>query len=267
METKKAPARASTVYGPVDSWRFGRSLGVDLILRASTCSFNCVYCQLGSIQVVTAERRLFVTAERVLEDLRASDWRGSGLVTFSGSGEPTLALNLGEALRGVKAYTGIPTHVLTNGTLLNDPAVRRDLMEADRVSVKLDAPDEETFRKINRPAPGVTLAGVVEGALRFRAEYRGHLDAQVMFMPANRGMAGALCDLLNRIRPDEVQLNTPTRAYPSAWFLETRGRYDRAQAPVKVSPLRVISREEAEEAERVIRERTGLRVSSVYGGE
>ncbi|OGL64771.1 MAG: hypothetical protein A3J27_00515 [Candidatus Tectomicrobia bacterium RIFCSPLOWO2_12_FULL_69_37] len=259
--------RPSSVYGPVDSWRFGRSLGVDLILRGSVCSLNCVYCQLGSIQEVTAGRRLFVPTGRVMEDLAASDWRGSGLVTFSGSGEPTLALNLGEALREVRAATGIPTHVLTNGTLLGDPAVRRDLMEADRVSVKLDAPDEAAFRRINRPAPGVTLAGVVEGTLRFRREYRGHFDTQVMFMPANRGMAGALCDLLAQIRPDEVQLNTPRRAYPSEWFLEARGRYDYSQAPARLHTLRVITREEADEVERIIRERTGLKVSSVYNGE
>ncbi|MBI1724550.1 MAG: radical SAM protein [Candidatus Tectomicrobia bacterium] len=262
-----APRPASTVYGPVDSWRFGRSLGVDLILRESVCSFNCVYCQLGCIQVVTAGRRLFVPTTRVMEDLAASAWRGSDLITFSGSGEPTLALNLGEALRGVKAATGVTTHVLTNGTLLGDPAVRRDLLEAGRVSVKLDAPDEAAFQRINRPAPGVTLAGVLEGTLQFRREYKGHLDTQVMFLPANRGMAEALCVLLNRIRPDEVQLNTPKRAYPSEWFLAARGRYGPAKAPGKLHKLRVIGREETEEVERIIKERTGLKVSSVYNGE
>lgn len=272
-EAKKAEAPVpgtvppSTVYGPVDSWRFGRSLGVDLILRTSTCSFNCVYCQLGNIQVVTAERRLFVPTERVMADLRASRWQGSDIVTFSGSGEPTLALNLGEAVREVKAFTGIVTHVLTNGTLLGDPAVRAELGGADRVSVKLDAADEETFRRVNRPAPGITLEAVVENTVRFREEYKGHLDSQVMFLPANRHMAERLCDLLRRIRPDEVQLNTPKRAHPAAWFLETRGRYDTSRAPAKLTPLRVIEPEEAEALERLIRERTGLPVSSIYGGE
>ncbi len=268
QERKTAGAeRVSTIYGPVDSWRFGRSLGVDLILVSSVCSFNCVYCQLGNIQEVTAGRRLFVPTERVMEDLRASDWRGSDIVTFSGSGEPTLALNLGEALREVKAFTGITTHVLTNGTLLDDPDVREALLGADRVSVKLDAADEETFRRVNRPAPGITLESVVEATVRFREEYKGHLDSQVMFLPANMKTGEALCGLLLRIRPDEVQLNTPKRAYPAAWFVETRGRYDNAEAPAKLSKLRVITRSEAEDAERLIRGRTGLAVSSVYGEE
>jgi len=266
-ETPTAERAASTIYGPVDSWRFGRSLGVDLILETSVCSFNCVYCQLGAIQEVTAARRLFVPTERVMEDLRASAWRGSDIVTFSGSGEPTLALNLGEALDEVKAHTGITTHVLTNGTLLNDPEVRAALLRADRVSVKLDAADEETFRRVNRPAPGITLAAIVEGTIRFRAEYRGHLDSQVMFLPANRGMAEALSGLLLRIRPDEIQLNTPKRAYPSRWFVETRGRYDYREAPAKLTPLRVIEPGEAAAIEALIRARTGLPVSSIYNGD
>ncbi len=257
--------RESTIYGPVDSWRFGKSLGVDLIVQTSVCSFNCVYCQLGNIQVVTAERQLFVTTERVMRDLEASEWRGSDIITFSGSGEPTLALNLGEALRAIKDYTGITTHVLTNGTLLHLPEVREALCEADRVSIKLDAADEETFQRVNRPAEGFTLERIVEETIRFREEFQGHLDIQVMYLPANRDMTEALCDLLNRIRPDEVQLNTPKRAYPADWFIETRGRYDHGSAPAKLSKLRVIPPEEAEEIERIIAERTGLPVSSVYG--
>jgi wyosine [tRNA(Phe)-imidazoG37] synthetase (radical SAM superfamily) len=256
----------SAVYGPVSSWRFGSSLGVDLILQASVCSFNCVYCQLGSIQVVTLERRLFVETARVMADLERAEWQGADLVTFSGSGEPTLALNLGEAVRAVGERTGITTHVLTNGTLLHLPEVREALRGADRVSVKLDAPDEEMFQRVNRPAPGATLAGIVEATIRFRSEFTGHLDSQVMYMPLNQQMTGELCDLLNKIRPDEVQLNTPKRAYPAEWFVETRGRYDRASAPAKLSQLRTIPVEEAEEVERVIRERTGLVVSSIYDG-
>ena len=257
----------STVYGPVSSWRFGSSLGVDLILQASVCSFNCVYCQLGAIQIVTAERRLFVATERVMADLEKADWRGADLVTFSGSGEPTLALNLGEAVRAVKKRTGITTHVLTNGTLLHLPEVREALCGADRVSVKLDAPDEAMFQRVDRPAPGVTLAGIVEATIQFRKEFTGHLDSQVMYMPVNHAMTEKLCGLLNRIRPDEVQLNTPRRAYPAEWFIETRGRYDHEKAPAKLSELKTLGRGEAEAVEQLIREKTGLTVSSIYNGE
>jgi wyosine [tRNA(Phe)-imidazoG37] synthetase (radical SAM superfamily) len=255
----------STIYGPVDSWRFGFSLGVDLILRTSVCSFNCVYCQLGSIQEITNERQLFVKTEKVMSDLKKSDWQKSDIITFSGSGEPTLARNLGETLKKIKEYTNIETHVLTNGTLLENKAVRSELCNADRVSVKLDAVDEKMFATVNRPFNGITLQSILSGTKIFRKEFSGFFDTQIMFLPSNRKMTAQLCDLINEIKPDEVQLNTPKRAYPSSWFIESRGRYDYKKSKVKLHDLKVIEREEAIEIENQIRKKTGLVVSSVYG--
>src|SRR5215211_3844825 len=181
--------QASTVYGPVTSWRVGRSLGVDLLCVDSVCSFRCVYCQLGRINVHTNERRVFVPTGRVLEDLRASDWRGADAVTLSGSGEPTLAANLGEVIRGIKRMTGKPVVVLTNSAHLRDAHVRRELARADSIFCKLDAADEETFRRVNRPAAGVTLRTTFEGIRRLRAEYTGRLGIQLMLLPLNRERA------------------------------------------------------------------------------
>ena len=82
----------------------GWSLGVDLIQEISTCSFNCIYCQLGEIQVKTTERRIYVPTERVLADLQGVDWSKVDVVTVSGCGEPTLALNLGEVLRQIRQH-------------------------------------------------------------------------------------------------------------------------------------------------------------------
>ncbi|MFN8615339.1 MAG: radical SAM protein [Vampirovibrionales bacterium] len=137
------PTPVSSVYGPVKSWRVGASLGIDLLLETSTCSFNCVYCQLGNIQLKTAERRIYVSTAQVEKDFKHSAWVEADIVTFSGSGEPTLALNLAEVIHLIKEYSGKPVMVLTNGTLLHDPAVRADLYQADVVAVKLDAATED----------------------------------------------------------------------------------------------------------------------------
>src|SRR5919205_4089394 len=107
-------SEVSTVYGPVDSWRVGRSLGVDLLCVNSVCSFRCVYCQLGRINVHTGERRVYVPTEKVLADLRASAWREADIITLSGSGEPTLAANMGEVISEIKGRTHRPVLVLTN---------------------------------------------------------------------------------------------------------------------------------------------------------
>src|SRR5688572_4532892 len=129
----------STVYGHVRSWRVGQSLGVDMLFTSSICSFRCVYCQLGKIEIPTTERKVYVATEKVLADLEASAWEQADVITFSGSGEPTLAANLGETICAIKARTGKPVMVLTNATMLNDPGVRADLMAADKVFCKLDA--------------------------------------------------------------------------------------------------------------------------------
>lgn len=233
---------SSTIYGPVRSWRFGQSLGVDLILTNSVCSFDCVYCQLGPIQERTLKRREFVPIERLIGDLEAHGWAGAEVVTFSGSGEPTLATNIGEAIEAIAARTRLPTIVLTNGTLLGDAAVREALMAADRVEVKLDAADEATFQRANRPVGGVTLEGIVGGAATFRRHYRGHLSLQVMVLPMNRNDLEGLAAWVRQIAPDSLCLNSPRRPRPSQWYLPSRGSHDGVSYPAQ--PLRQPSAEE-----------------------
>ncbi len=240
-------SRVTTVYGPVRSWRVGASLGVDLICINSVCSFNCSYCQLGSIQVRTNQRRSFVPTEKVLRDFEVSNWREADVITFSGSGEPTLALNLGEVIAGIKDRTDKPTLVLTNGTLLDRKDVRKELKLSNRVFVKLDAATPETFRRVNRPVASVKLEGIVEAACRFREEYSGWLGLQMMFLPNTRDSLEDYARLIRRIRPNEVQVNTPTRPYPDGWYLASRGSHDGVDYPAR--PLKPLSTERLQEIE------------------
>ncbi|MCO6511228.1 MAG: radical SAM protein [Aridibacter famidurans] len=252
--------RLSTVYGPVESWRLGRSLGIDLLFVNSICSFRCVYCQLGKINVHTAKRGEFVPTRQVIADLHKSDWRSADVVTFSGSGEPTLAKNLGEAIRAARAITGKEIVVLTNAAHLNDEEVVADLSLADRVFCKLDASDEASFRRINRPVEGITLESVVEGIEKFRDSYKGFLAIQSMYRPYTDAQFESLCEILKDIRPDEVQINTPTRAIPRAWFIEARGNYDETPYPA-ITP-RKVPPEDVEDLRSLLESATGLNVVS-----
>jgi wyosine [tRNA(Phe)-imidazoG37] synthetase (radical SAM superfamily) len=255
-------AHTSTVYGPVKSWRVGQSLGIDLLLKNSICSFNCIYCQLGEIQVKTAERQIYVSTEQVERDLRRSDWEKADIITFSGNGEPTLALNLAEVIHLVKEYTHKPVMVLTNGTLLNNPQVQADLMEADQVAVKLDAATDEGLKRMNRPVAGITLEGIVSGAEAFAKQYQGKLSLQCMFMPVNLKEAEAMADLIKRINPVEVQLNTPKRPYPLEWHVESRGNHDKVEFPSQM--LKTLSEDQALDLETFLAERTGIPIVSIY---
>jgi len=259
-----SPTAVSTVYGPVPSWRVGQSLGIDLIRDNSVCSFNCVYCQLGYIQDITNQRREFVSTATVLDDFQQSKWHEADIITYSGNGEPTLATNLGEVAKGIRAITDIPQLCLTNGTTLGIPEVIQDLQLIDRVYVKLDAATETVFQRVNRPADGISLQKIVDDAVKFRQVYNGFLGVQCMFLPLNTKEAEALTELIQRIQPDEVQLNTPTRPYPKEWHYSTRGGHSKELRQYEGAPLKTISLQEAERIEALLAEKTGLKILSVY---
>jgi wyosine [tRNA(Phe)-imidazoG37] synthetase (radical SAM superfamily) len=247
----------------VRSWRVGVSLGVDLLCMDSICSLRCRYCQLGKINLHTLERGLFVATARVVRDLCASDWRGAGVVTLSGSGEPTLALNMGEVIREIKSLTNKPVLVLTNATTLDDAGVRRELCEADKIFCKLDAADEKTFRRMNRPVAGLTLSSVVEGIKSLRGEYDGHLAIQTMLTPRVVAQAEEFARLVRELQPDEVQLNAPSRSIPHEWRLEARGNNSLADSGGS-KRLRRVAAEDAARFECALRAATGVRTSSAY---
>ena len=211
------------IFGPVPSRRLGRSLGIDVV-PLKTCSYNCIYCQLGRTTNLTVERREWVSAAEVLREM--ADFAAEGVpidyATFSGSGEPTLHSGLGRLIAGAKERLGAPVAVLTNGSFLSDPAVRRDLAEADLVCPSLDAPDPETFQRINRPHPSIDFHRMAEGLITFTREFSGEVWLEIFLVEgvntapeqieAFRGLAG-------RIGPDRVQLNTAVRPTAEAGVL------------------------------------------------
>ncbi|HDM27069.1 MAG TPA: radical SAM protein [Candidatus Bathyarchaeota archaeon] len=254
--------KPSTVYGPVPSWRLGRSLGVDPILPPKACTFDCIYCQLGKTKrrVSVQEWQVSeVDVDRVIKDLEKAlariPLRSIDYVTFSGSGEPTLNPGLGDMIRAVKDRVGeVPVAVLTNASLVYLDAVRRSLAEADLVAAKLDAPNEPLFQTINRPVSGIHLDAVVEGLCRLRSELTGRLALQVMLLRTKDGRKlnsdpsalESLVELARRIDPDEVQLNTPTRPPSEAYVVPlARGEMSEAKRLFAEAGLRAVSVYEA----------------------
>jgi wyosine [tRNA(Phe)-imidazoG37] synthetase (radical SAM superfamily) len=156
------------IYGPVASWRLGRSLGVDILSTAGkTCSFDCIYCQLGRTVNRTTERRVYVPPEAIARELAAMAHRIddiADMVTFSGMGEPTLGANLGEVVKVIRSHCRKPIAILTNAALITDEHVREDLKRLDIVVAKLDAPHQRLFERVNRPVSGtIKLDAILEG--------------------------------------------------------------------------------------------------------
>jgi wyosine [tRNA(Phe)-imidazoG37] synthetase (radical SAM superfamily) len=202
----------SILYGPVSSWRLGRSLGFDLFSpRGKTCSFDCTYCEWGATVNPLVERREFVTLAELKKELETAKGVSADYATFAGGGEPTLVSNLGEAIEIVKSTLKLPVAVITNSSLMPRQDVRRELARADLVIAKVDAPNEEVFHAVNRPCKGYTLDEIIQGIKRFREEYKGKLALQMMFVEANKGCAGEMAKIAGELSPDEVQINTPLR--------------------------------------------------------
>jgi wyosine [tRNA(Phe)-imidazoG37] synthetase (radical SAM superfamily) len=202
----------SIIYGPVPSWRLGRSLGIDLLnTRRKICSFNCVYCQLGKTGQFIVEPREFISLQQLASEIKLLSPVKADYATFSGMGEPTLASNLGEAIELVRSISDLPVAVLTNSSLMFRQDVRQQLAHADTVVAKLDVPNEELFAMVNRPAPGLHFDQIKDGIRLFRDKYRGKLALQVMFIEANKDYGSEIAALARQISPDEVQINTPLR--------------------------------------------------------
>lgn len=203
----------SRIFGPVPSRRLGRSLGVDLV-PFKTCSYNCIYCQLGRTTNKTIERREWVPLDQVVAELKTKLSSQPDYITLSGSGEPTLYSRTGELIDRIKAITNVPVAVLTNGSLLWDQQVRQELMNADLVVPSLDAGDEAMFRFVNRPHGRISFEAMLEGLVDFRREYGGQYWLEVFLLDGRNDVGvevGKLAACVSRIKPDRVQLNTATR--------------------------------------------------------
>lgn len=201
------------VFGPVPSRRLGRSLGVDLV-PFKTCSYDCIYCQLGRTTNKTTERREWVPIDDVLEEIKDKIASKPDYITLSGSGEPTLSTRLGDLIEGIHTITNTPVAVLTNGSLLWQKTLREELAGAQLIVPSLDAGDGHMFDSVNRPHPDISFEHLIEGLVAVGGEFSGTIWLEVFILGGYTAGAAEI-EKINRwvkqIKPDRVQINTVTR--------------------------------------------------------
>lgn len=203
------------IYGPVASRRLGRSLGVDIV-PSKTCTYDCVYCQIGRTPQATLVRKPYIEAGRIVSELenRLAGGAAPDFITLGGSGEPCLNSEIGKVIRQVKQVSDVPVAVLTNGSLLWIADVRAGLSGADVVLPSLDAYDEESFQKINRPHPDIGFETMVRGLSDFRKAYTGKIWLEIFIIGGINDTPEAMAafrDHLAAIGPDRVHINTAVR--------------------------------------------------------
>jgi wyosine [tRNA(Phe)-imidazoG37] synthetase (radical SAM superfamily) len=215
---------AAIAFGPVPSRRLGRSLGINNIPPKS-CSYSCVYCQVGRTDDLTVERRAFYAPEDVVRQVEAKvrEVRERGdtvdYLTFVPDGEPTLDAHLGGEIGALRTL-GIPVAVITNASLLGREDVRADLHRADWVSLKVDAVREDVWRRLNRPHGRLHLGGVLQGGLRFRRRFAGTLATETLLVAGlndDETHLDALGRYLEALGPGVAYLSIPTRPPAEGW--------------------------------------------------
>ncbi|BCS95073.1 hypothetical protein DSLASN_07050 [Desulfoluna limicola] len=210
------------LFGPVPSRRLGLSLGVDLV-PSKTCSLDCVYCESGPTTRLTVKRSSLVPPEAVMAEIDRyfKSHEAPDAVTFSGAGEPTLNSDIGVIASYIKERCpGVRLVLLTNSTLFDREDVRRDAARMDLVIASFDAADKGVFGTLNRPHPSLDPSAMADGLVAFRKAFDGELWLEVFVVPgvnAHDAEVGRLAEVVKRIGPDRVQVNTLDRPGAEPW--------------------------------------------------
>lgn len=210
------------VFGPVNSRRLGVSLGVDIV-PFKVCSFNCVYCECGGTTELTDEVKEYISYDEIAEEIRQvlSKKPVIDVVTFSGSGEPTLNSRLGDLIKFIK--TGFPDYrvaVLTNSSMLHRADVRESLLDADIIYPSLDAVSDEVFKKIMRPVDGTDPESIIDSIALLRNEFKGIICLEIFIIAGVNDTDDELRRLKDaciKISPDEIHLNHLDRPGAEEW--------------------------------------------------
>lgn len=241
------------IFGPVASRRLGLSLGVDLVPH-KTCDFDCIYCECGRTTDFVTEPGLFNRAGPILAELREvleGQEQRLDFVTLSGAGEPTLNSELGPIVAGIKELTQAKLAAITNSSLLHRPEVMEALGPVDVLMPSLDSALEETFQRINRPHPAVTLEKILSGLYALRSNFKGRVWLEILLVAGVNDSPREIEALIReskKIDPDRIQLNTVDR--PPA---------DQGVEPLPFERLQELAKEFGPKAEVIARPRPTFR--------
>jgi wyosine [tRNA(Phe)-imidazoG37] synthetase (radical SAM superfamily) len=202
------------VFGPVPSRRLGLSLGIDLIPH-KTCTYDCLYCQVGKTTMKAIETEPLTPVQEVIEELgQRLEKITPDVITLSGSGEPTLHSQIDQVIDLIKGITDIKIALLTNGSLFWKEEVRNRGLGAHIIMPTLSTAFEKTFRIIHRPHSKLSLSMIIEGLMSLRRDYPGSFFLEVVllagFNDSDNEIEG-LKRVLDQISPDKIQLNTVVR--------------------------------------------------------
>ena len=207
------------VFGPVPSRRLGVSLGVDLVVSKS-CNLNCIFCECGATKKIQLERQRFKNMNEILNEIQSvlKDIKPD-YITFSGSGEPTLSLDLGNISKAIKEdlkYKG-KICLITNSLLLANEQVIKELEYIDLIVPTLNTLKQDIFEKIVRPDYRTSVDEIKKGFINLNnSNYKGKIWIEIFILENINDSEENFIEIANflnskNIRYDKIQLNTIDR--------------------------------------------------------
>jgi len=208
------------IFGPVNSRRFGTSLGIDLSPQTKQCNFDCLYCELAPAAPIK-EQHYTVTVEEIIKELQKHLSSEIDVITLTANGEPTLYPQLDklvDALDHIKNTT--KTLILSNAATLDDSTIFKTLLKLDKVKLSLDAASQEVFKKIDRPVEGLSIEQIKKNIITFSKAYGGELYIEILFVKGLNDtdaeiakLNATLLEIANIARIDIGTIDRPP-AYP-----------------------------------------------------
>ncbi|MBP8946239.1 MAG: radical SAM protein [Bacteroidales bacterium] len=205
-------------FGPVPSRRLGNSLGINNVFLPKVCSYNCIYCQVGKTITHRIERLVFYKPDfvykTIIDYLNKLDKNNlPDYLTFVANGEPTLDINIGKIIKLLKNIN-LPIAVITNASLLYQLDVQNDLLLSDWVSIKIDAGNNVSWKKINHPYKTLNFEIYKNSLFDFSKKYKGVLCTETMLIQGvndNVSQIDNIASIIAKINPKIAYISIPIR--------------------------------------------------------
>ncbi len=206
----------SVIFGPINSRRFGKSLGVDLSPNIKQCNFDCLYCELKAAKVTNSYQDV-VSLKDVVNDIKDAlkRYKDVDVITLTANGEPTLYPHLDELIDNLNSIKGnIKSLILSNSSTIYKKDIQNALKKLDFVKLSLDCATKKCFKKLDRAYKDISLDDIKKGILEFSKIYKGSLIIEILFVKGindNLEEVKKLNEFLVKLKPARVDLSTVDR--------------------------------------------------------
>ena len=239
-----------TIFGPINSRRFGSSLGIDLSPALKQCNFDCLYCELAPSATTDIQKKV-VEVSTIINELKEHLNDKIDVITITANGEPTLYPYLDELIDEInKIKNSTQTLILTNSATLVDEKVFNSLLKLDQVKLSLDAVSKNVFKRIDRPHAGIEIKDIVQKVIDFSKAFKGKLFIEILFVHGlndTQDEIKKLNEVLLKLDVSRIDLGTIDRppAYPVSG-LSYKELHDASLLFDSSLPIHIASRVHAE---------------------